>query len=212
MSQLETQILHQDYVLTCPDGQEAQLLEAVERVEQQFEQMRDKSKLRSRERIGVLLAVNLAYENLELRKQLQALQEQLAHAQSTDGQDDAELEAADDAHSHFIGLDSERIAQLEHIAAQYATDLVMAQQLIQRLDDVLVLQAAETALAPPEAEHEAAATHIETELPATLQLALTDAAHQAASTPSTSADRLASTTDLDDHSSMDLLPSSAETR
>ena len=33
MSKLDVTILHQDYVLTCPDGQEAQLLEAVERVD-----------------------------------------------------------------------------------------------------------------------------------------------------------------------------------
>ena len=81
MSQIEIQILHQDYLLTCPDGQENQLLEAVERVDQQFQHMRNTSKLRSRERVGVLLAVNLAYENLELRKQLQALQQQLADVQ-----------------------------------------------------------------------------------------------------------------------------------
>ena len=124
MSQLEVQILHQDYLLTCPDGQEAQLLEAVERVDQQFQKMRDTGKLRSRERIGVLLAVNLAYENLELRNQLQALQQQVAHNSNPV---DAEQ----------IELDVERLAALE---AQAAVDQQAAAALAQRLDEVLAGQ------------------------------------------------------------------------
>lgn len=121
MSQLEIQILHQDYLLTCPDGHEAQLMEAVERVDQQFQQMRDTSKLRSRERIGVLLAVNLAYENLELRSQLQALQQQVANIQSP--ADAAEVET-----------DAERLQALE---AQALCDQEAANALLERLDGVL---------------------------------------------------------------------------
>ncbi len=121
MSQLEIQILHQDYLLTCPDGHEAQLMEAVERVDQQFQQMRDNSKLRSRERVGVLLAVNLAYENLELRHQLQALQQQLAALQGTMPSNDLEI-------------DAQRLNSLE---LQAAHDLEAADQLLQRLNHVL---------------------------------------------------------------------------
>ncbi|MEG0413731.1 MAG: cell division protein ZapA [Comamonas sp.] len=121
MSQLEIQILHQDYLLTCPDGHEAQLMEAVERVDQQFQQMRDNSKLRSRERVGVLLAVNLAYENLELRHQLQALQQQLAALQGTMPSNDLEI-------------DAQRLNSLE---LQAAHDLKAADQLLQRLNQVL---------------------------------------------------------------------------
>lgn len=121
MSQLEIQILHQDYLLTCPDGHEAQLMEAVERVDQQFQQMRDNSKLRSRERVGVLLAVNLAYENLELRHQLQALQQQLAALQGTGPSNDLEI-------------DAQRLNSLE---LQAAHDLKAADQLLQRLNQVL---------------------------------------------------------------------------
>lgn len=121
MSQLEIQILHQDYLLTCPDGHEAQLMEAVERVDQQFQQMRDNSKLRSRERVGVLLAVNLAYENLELRHQLQALQQQLAALQGT-------------MPSHDLEIDAQRLNSLE---LQAAHDLKAAHQLLQRLNQVL---------------------------------------------------------------------------
>lgn len=121
MSQLEIQILHQDYLLTCPDGHEAQLMEAVERVDQQFQQMRDNSKLRSRERVGVLLAVNLAYENLELRHQLQALQQQLATLQGT-------------APSNDLEIDAQRLNSLE---LQAVHDLKAADQLLQRLNQVL---------------------------------------------------------------------------
>lgn len=119
MSQLNIQILHQNYVLTCPEGQESQLLEAVERVDQQFESIRDSNKLRSRERVGVVLAVNLAYENLELRKQLQALQQELAAAQGP---------ALSDA-------DAERLQALEQQAQQ---DQATALALQARLDEVLL--------------------------------------------------------------------------
>lgn len=128
MSQLEIQILHQDYLLTCPDGHEAQLMEAVERVDQQFQQMRDTSKLRSRERIGVLLAVNLAYENLELRSQLQALQQQVASIQNP-------------VDSAQADMDFERLATLE---AQAVIDQQAATALLQRLDQVLADPASAT--------------------------------------------------------------------
>lgn len=132
MSQLEIQILHQDYLLTCPDGHEAQLMEAVERVDQQFQQMRDNSKLRSRERVGVLLAVNLAYENLELRNQLQALQQQLAALQNTS------------LHSEpAAALDTSR---LQHLESQAAHDLEAANRLLQRLDQVLDTETSSYAL------------------------------------------------------------------
>lgn len=121
MSQMNIQILHQEYVLTCPDGQEAQLQEAVERVDQQFQKMRDTSKLRSRERVGVLLAVNLAYENLELRQQLQTLQQQLAELQGN-----CALVMND--------VDTQRLQAFEE-QAQY--DHIQAQQLMLRLDTVL---------------------------------------------------------------------------
>lgn len=123
MSQIEIQILHQDYLLTCPDGQENQLLEAVERVDQQFQHMRNTSKLRSRERVGVLLAVNLAYENLELRKQLQALQQQLADVQELG---DAGLPDIAEPDPLLLTLQ----AQAEH-------DAQLAAQLLHRLDTAL---------------------------------------------------------------------------
>lgn len=124
MSQLSIQILHQDYLLSCPDGKEAQLREAVERVDQQLEQMLDTTKLRSRERIGVLLAVNLAFENLELRGQLQTLQQQMAALHSSNETD----LRADDAEAQLLAL-----------SAQAEQDRCIADELLQRLDQALAI-------------------------------------------------------------------------
>lgn len=126
MSQLEIQILHQDYLLTCPDGHEAQLMEAVERVDQQFQQMRDTSKLRSRERVGVLLAVNLAYENLELRNQLQALQQQVAAFQ-----------ALGDSPPSYAAADADA-ARLQALENQAAADQLAIQHWAARIDQALL--------------------------------------------------------------------------
>ena len=60
--QLEVQILQQTYLLACPEGQEARLLEAVERVDTAMTRIRDAGKVRARERIAVLAALNLAFE------------------------------------------------------------------------------------------------------------------------------------------------------
>ena len=62
MKQIEVQILQQSYLLACPDGQESRLLEAVERVDTAMTRIRDAGKVRARERIAVLAALNLAFE------------------------------------------------------------------------------------------------------------------------------------------------------
>ncbi|GAA3980751.1 hypothetical protein GCM10022279_00490 [Comamonas faecalis] len=60
--QIEVQILQQSYLLACPEGQETRLLEAVERVDTAMTRIRDAGKVRARERIAVLAALNLAFE------------------------------------------------------------------------------------------------------------------------------------------------------
>lgn len=60
--QLEVQIMQQTYLLACPEGQEVRLLEAVERVDTAMTRIRDAGKVRARERIAVLAALNLAFE------------------------------------------------------------------------------------------------------------------------------------------------------
>ena len=62
MKQLEVQIMQQSYLLSCPDGHESRMLEAVERVDSAMCKIRDAGKLKARERIAVLAALNLAFE------------------------------------------------------------------------------------------------------------------------------------------------------
>ncbi len=65
MKQLEVTIMGQSYILGCPDGGERALLEAVGNVDQEMCAIRDAGKVRARERIAVLAALNLAYQLAE---------------------------------------------------------------------------------------------------------------------------------------------------
>ncbi len=62
MKQLEVQIMGQSYLLGCPEGGDVRLLEAVERVDTAMCKIRDAGKVRARERIAVLAALNLAFD------------------------------------------------------------------------------------------------------------------------------------------------------
>ena len=61
MKQMEVTILGQSYLLGCPDGGEVALLEAVGNVDREMSAIRDAGKVKARERIAVLAALNLAY-------------------------------------------------------------------------------------------------------------------------------------------------------
>ena len=61
MKQLEVTILGQSYLLGCPEGGEVELLEAVGNVDREMSAIRDGGKVKARERIAVLAALNLAY-------------------------------------------------------------------------------------------------------------------------------------------------------
>ncbi len=61
MKQIEVTIMGQSYVLGCPEGGETALLEAVNQVDREMSAIRDGGKVRARERIAVLAALNLAY-------------------------------------------------------------------------------------------------------------------------------------------------------
>lgn len=61
MKQLEVTIMGQSYILACPEGRETQLLEAVGSVDREMCVIRDAGKVKARERIAVLAALNLAY-------------------------------------------------------------------------------------------------------------------------------------------------------
>jgi cell division protein ZapA len=62
MKQLEVQIMGQGYLLGCPEGGESRLLEAVERVDTAMCKIRDAGKIKARDRIAVLAALNLAFD------------------------------------------------------------------------------------------------------------------------------------------------------
>jgi cell division protein ZapA len=66
MKQLDVQIMGQSYLLGCPEGGEARLLDAVEKVDAAMCKIRDAGKIKARDRIAVLAALNLAFELSEL--------------------------------------------------------------------------------------------------------------------------------------------------
>ena len=65
MKQVEVTILGQGYILGCPEGGEALLATAVASVDREMSAIRDGGKVKARERIAVLAALNLAYQLAE---------------------------------------------------------------------------------------------------------------------------------------------------
>ena len=61
MKQMEVTILGQSYILGCPEGGEASLMAAVATVDREMSGIRDAGKVKARERMAVLAALNLAY-------------------------------------------------------------------------------------------------------------------------------------------------------
>jgi cell division protein ZapA len=62
MNQLEVQIMGQSYLLGCPVGGEARLRDAVDKVDGAMCRIRDAGKVKARDRIAVLAALNLAFD------------------------------------------------------------------------------------------------------------------------------------------------------
>ncbi len=65
MKQIEATILGQSYMLACPPDGETLLREAVAIVDREMGAIRDAGKVKARERIAVLTALNLAYQRAE---------------------------------------------------------------------------------------------------------------------------------------------------
>ena len=61
MKQIEVTIMGHSYLLGCPEGGERNLQDAVARVDREMCAIRDAGKIKARERIAVLAALNLAY-------------------------------------------------------------------------------------------------------------------------------------------------------
>lgn len=72
MKQMEVTIMGQSYLLGCPDGGEAALGVAVAQVDREMCAIRDSGKVKARERIAVLAALNLAYQLSEAPSQSNA--------------------------------------------------------------------------------------------------------------------------------------------
>jgi len=62
MKQIEVQIMGQGYVLGCPEGGETRLGQAVGKVDEAMCKIRDAGKIKARDRIAVLAALNLAFD------------------------------------------------------------------------------------------------------------------------------------------------------
>ena len=102
MKQLDVQIMGQSYLLGCPEGGEEQFRDAVQRVDSAMCKIRDAGKVKARDRIAVLAALNLAFELAEAKApkprspgngelhpdhdaDLQSLLERIHHALDDDG-------------------------------------------------------------------------------------------------------------------------------
>ncbi len=65
MNSIEVTIMGQGYRLVCPEGGEAPLLAAAAAVDREMSAIRDAGKVKARERIAVLAALNLAFSQAE---------------------------------------------------------------------------------------------------------------------------------------------------
>lgn len=87
MKQVEVRIMGQTYLLGCHEGAERDLMEAVNMVDKEMCNIRDSGKVRARERIAVLaalnIAVNLAQEK-SATKQLTAKTQASTYSGSTE--------------------------------------------------------------------------------------------------------------------------------
>lgn len=92
MKQLEVTILGQVYTLACPEGGETLLAAAVASVDHEMTAIRGAGKVKARERIAVLAALNLAYQLAE-RNAPAAADSAGSAAQTATAPSDADLDA-----------------------------------------------------------------------------------------------------------------------
>lgn len=84
MKQIEVQIMGQSYLLGCPEDGEAQLREAVQRVDAAMCGIRDAGKVKARDRIAVLASLNIAFDLAQRERELAAAPAQAATAGDAD--------------------------------------------------------------------------------------------------------------------------------
>ncbi len=110
MKQLEVSILGQVYMLGCPEGGEKLLAAAVAAVDHEMSSIRNSGKVKARERIAVLAALNLAYQLAERGNAEAALASSPAgtptlHARAT-GQREEETHIAADVDALVLRIDA----------------------------------------------------------------------------------------------------------
>ncbi|MNT79187.1 Cell division protein ZapA [compost metagenome] len=74
--------MQQSYMLGCPEGQEERLMAAVKQVDEAMCGIRDAGKIRGRERIAVLAALNMAFDLLDLKTQNTELNQEAEQART----------------------------------------------------------------------------------------------------------------------------------
>lgn len=111
MKQIEVQIMGQSYLLGCPEGGEARLRDAVERVDLTMCRIRDAGKVRARDRIAVLASLHLAYD----------LGQQTAAAEASAAAAEAAAQVAEQARAERVAAAADRArAEVEAAAATRA--------------------------------------------------------------------------------------------
>ena len=107
MKQIEVQILQQSYLLACPEGHESRLLEAVERVDTAMTRIRDAGKVRARERIAVLAALNMAFEIADRESALAAATQPPNDSEAPPAQDMERAQALAQRLDQALGADGQ---------------------------------------------------------------------------------------------------------
>ncbi len=107
MNQIEVQIMGQSYLLGCPEGGETRLREAVERVDGAMCRIRDAGKIKARDRIAVLAALNLAFD----------LSDRAAQASAPTAAPAAAASAANDAQGDDPARVQQLLARLDQVLA-----------------------------------------------------------------------------------------------
>lgn len=65
---VKVRILDKEYVIACPEGQQAALTESAKRVDGDMRRLRDSGRIVGMDRIAVIVALNLAHELINLQQ------------------------------------------------------------------------------------------------------------------------------------------------
>ena len=113
MKQVEVTILGQSYLLACPEGGETLLQTAVASVDREMSGIRDAGKVKARERIAVLAALNLAYRLAEAPRAAPAAAPSAAAEGGEHAEPRAHVEHAEASEARRVAA-----AQVEHLIAR----------------------------------------------------------------------------------------------